>query len=146
MYNDQYDYQNYANPEEYGHNQFDNTQNANQFNQSFNWGQPQNTYNQANAYWNNKHNQSFAQPQRTSMSQGTGRKGGSQRRSFNPLDTTVPAGVAAFVHYNDSDEEAKIRERSPNKWHMDDSTYEPRRPKFKLNRQSTEDLEMIKKQ
>ena len=55
-----------------------------------------------------------------------------------------PAGVPSYKTYKDNDEETRVRARSASKWREgDDATYEPRKPKFKINRQSTEDLETI---
>jgi len=63
------------------------------------------------------------------------------------MDRAIPAGVPSYTVYPDTEEETKERERSASKWRVgDDSTYEPRQPKFKVNRQNTEELESHKKQ
>lgn len=44
------------------------------------------------------------------------------------------------------DEEQKIRERSASKWRVDDSVYEAKAPRIKINRTSTEEFDKIKDQ
>jgi hypothetical protein len=70
------------------------------------------------------------------------------RQNFKPEseDRAVPAGIPSYTCFVNDDEEQKIRERSASKWRVDDSVYEAKAPRIKINRTSTEEFDKIKDQ
>lgn len=70
------------------------------------------------------------------------------RHNFRPEneDKAVPAGIPSYISFLNEEEEVKIKERSASKWRVDDSVYEAKAPRIKINRTSTEEFEKTKHQ
>jgi len=87
--------------------------------------------------------QSFPQNLQQNMLQTPTKLGRSStmqlEKSSEPVDQAVPAGRPSYVK-EDSEEETRVRSKSPNKWRIDNSIYEPKQAKYKINRQNTDEI------
>ena len=61
---------------------------------------------------------------------------------INENNKAVPAGIPSYMTFKNDEEEERVRQRSASKWRVgDDSVYEPKAPRIKISRTTTEDFE-----
>jgi len=68
------------------------------------------------------------------------RKMETSRKRLNPKEQNIPAGIPSYISVK-PDQEEKHLSKSPTRWELDNSIYEPKQVMIKINRQNTAEIE-----
>jgi len=65
----------------------------------------------------------------------------SETKATRKSEPSKPAGRPSYQTYANSEEENETKQRSASRWRADESLYEPKKAKYKINRQNTNEVE-----